>query len=130
MLISFIGMQLDGIKEYWSFCGEIEDLDVMRFPDTGRFKGIAFITYTTVSFETLVASCVFFRFGVHTIVFGAYVAATLLLTSAACTICCPVQQHCIWGSSCLLNLLQLHTLDIRSIPLLHISIEHMPLQHV
>ena len=40
--------QVDTIREYWSFCGEIEDLDVMRFPDTGRFKGIAFITYTTV----------------------------------------------------------------------------------
>lgn len=49
-------MQLDGIKEYWSFCGEIEDLDVMRFPDTGRFKGIAFITYTTVSFSPMPAS--------------------------------------------------------------------------
>lgn len=42
-------LQVDAIREYWSFCGEIEDLDVMRFPDTGRFKGIAFITYTTVS---------------------------------------------------------------------------------
>ncbi len=41
-------LQVDAIREYWSFCGEIEDLDVMRFPDTGRFKGIAFITYTTV----------------------------------------------------------------------------------
>lgn len=44
-------MQLDAIREYWGFCGEIEDLDVMRFPDTGRFKGIAFITYTTVRFS-------------------------------------------------------------------------------
>ncbi|KAL0035244.1 hypothetical protein WJX79_008227 [Trebouxia sp. C0005] len=39
--------EVDAIREYWSFCGEIEDLDVMRFPDTGRFKGIAFITYAT-----------------------------------------------------------------------------------
>ncbi|KAL0025223.1 hypothetical protein WJX77_008650 [Trebouxia sp. C0004] len=39
--------EVDAIREYWSFCGEIEDLDVMRFPDTGRFKGIAFITYVT-----------------------------------------------------------------------------------
>ena len=44
------GEQVDAIREYWGFCGEIEDLDVMRFPDTGRFKGIAFITYATVSF--------------------------------------------------------------------------------
>lgn len=42
-------LQVDAIREYWSFCGKIEDLDVMRFPDTGRFKGIAFITYATVS---------------------------------------------------------------------------------
>lgn len=27
----------------------MEDLDLMRFPDTGRFKGIAFITFATVS---------------------------------------------------------------------------------
>ena len=45
-------LQVDAIREYWSFCGEIEDLDVMRFPDTGRFKGIAFITYATVSSHT------------------------------------------------------------------------------
>jgi RNA recognition motif-containing protein len=35
------------IREYWGYCGEIESLDVMRFPDTGRFKGIAFITFAT-----------------------------------------------------------------------------------
>ena len=29
------------MRDYWSYCGEIEKLDVMRFPDTGRFKGIA-----------------------------------------------------------------------------------------
>ena len=49
-------LQVDAIREYWSFCGEIEDLDVMRFPDTGRFKGIAFITYATVSSHTLFPS--------------------------------------------------------------------------
>ncbi|KAK9820477.1 hypothetical protein WJX72_010755 [[Myrmecia] bisecta] len=38
----------EDIREYWSYCGEIEDLDIMRFPDTGRFKGIAFITFATV----------------------------------------------------------------------------------
>ena len=35
--------------EYWGYCGEIESLDLMRFPDTGRFKGICFITFKTVS---------------------------------------------------------------------------------
>lgn len=38
----------DDVREYWSYCGEIEDLDLMRFPDSGRFKGIAFITFATV----------------------------------------------------------------------------------
>ncbi len=41
-------MQEDDIREYWSYCGEIEEMDLMRFPDTGRFKGIAFITFKTV----------------------------------------------------------------------------------
>ena len=35
------------VHEYWSYCGEIESLDCMTFPDTGRFRGIAFITFTT-----------------------------------------------------------------------------------
>lgn len=35
------------VHEYWSFCGEIEGMDCMTFPDTGRFRGIAFITFTT-----------------------------------------------------------------------------------
>ena len=34
--------------DYWSYCGEIADLDLMRFPDSGRFRGIAFITFATV----------------------------------------------------------------------------------
>lgn len=36
------------MRDYWSYCGEIEDMDLMRFPDTGRFKGIAFITFADV----------------------------------------------------------------------------------
>ena len=36
------------MRQYWGYCGEIESLDLMRFPDTGRFKGIAFITFATV----------------------------------------------------------------------------------
>ena len=35
------------IREYWEYCGPIESLDIMTFPDTGRFKGIAFITFAT-----------------------------------------------------------------------------------
>ena len=41
--------QEDDVWEYWGYCGEIESLDLMRFPDTGRFKGICFITFKTVS---------------------------------------------------------------------------------
>lgn len=26
------------VEEYWSWCGEIEELDIMTFPDTGRFR--------------------------------------------------------------------------------------------
>lgn len=37
------------MREYWSYCGEIEDMDLMRFPDTNRFKGIAFITFVDVT---------------------------------------------------------------------------------
>ena len=37
----------EGIREYWGECGEIEGLDIMRFPDTGRFKGMVFITFAT-----------------------------------------------------------------------------------
>lgn len=37
----------DQVREYWSYCGDIESLDVMTFPDTGRFRGLAFITFKT-----------------------------------------------------------------------------------
>eukprot|EP00887_Chlorella_sp_A99_P005571 scaffold1.g5571.t1 len=30
------------VREYWEYCGEVEGLDLMTFPDTGRFRGIAF----------------------------------------------------------------------------------------
>ena len=33
------------VREYWSWCGEIEAMSLLRFPDTGRFRGIAFITF-------------------------------------------------------------------------------------
>ncbi len=39
---------LSQIWEYWGYCGEIESLDLMTFPDTGRFRGIVFITFKTV----------------------------------------------------------------------------------
>ena len=33
------------IQEYWEYCGEVEEVDMMTFPDSGRFRGIAFITF-------------------------------------------------------------------------------------
>ena len=48
-LLSCLCLQEDAIREFWEECGAVEDLDLMRFPDTGRFKGIAFITFATVS---------------------------------------------------------------------------------
>jgi nucleolin len=37
----------DQIQEYWSYCGEIESMDALTFPDTGRFRGLVYITFTT-----------------------------------------------------------------------------------
>ena len=45
------------MRDYWSYCGEIEDLDLMVFPDTGRFKGIAFITFAEVWRPVYTDSC-------------------------------------------------------------------------
>ena len=44
--------QEDDVWDYWGYCGDIESLDLMRFLDTGRFKGICFITFKTVSNHT------------------------------------------------------------------------------
>lgn len=46
------------MREYWSYCGEIESLSLMRFPDTNRFKGIAFITFATVASSPRACCCV------------------------------------------------------------------------
>lgn len=37
----------EDVRAYWEYCGEIESMDMMTFPDTGRFKGIVFITFKT-----------------------------------------------------------------------------------
>ncbi|CAM6086307.1 unnamed protein product [Calypogeia fissa] len=37
----------DDIHDYFTECGEISELDCMTFPDTGKFRGIAFITFKT-----------------------------------------------------------------------------------
>ena len=42
------------ISEYWSYCGEIESMDMLVFPDTQRFRGLVFITFKTVSSVVIV----------------------------------------------------------------------------
>ena len=42
------GLQEEDVRGFWEECGEVAEVDLMRFPDTGRFKGIAFITFGTV----------------------------------------------------------------------------------
>lgn len=32
-------------SQYWEFCGPVEEVDLMTFPDTGRFRGIAIVTF-------------------------------------------------------------------------------------
>ena len=46
---TWILLQEQDVREFWEECGEVGEVDLMRFPDTGRFKGIAFITFATVS---------------------------------------------------------------------------------
>lgn len=33
--------------EYWSYCGEIQSMDMLKFPDTGRFRGLAYVTFVS-----------------------------------------------------------------------------------
>lgn len=37
----------DEIRQCWNECGEIGDLTMLTFPDTGNFRGIVFITFAT-----------------------------------------------------------------------------------
>ena len=47
-LIRHHALQEADVREFWEECGAVEEADLMRFPDTGRFKGIAFITFAMV----------------------------------------------------------------------------------
>lgn len=40
----------DDIRSYFESCGSITDIDCMRFPDTGKFNGIAIITFRVSKF--------------------------------------------------------------------------------
>eukprot|EP00983_Pelagomonas_calceolata_P102483 1158811-Pelagomonas_calceolata.AAC.5 len=37
----------DDVRAYWEECGPIESMDLLRFKDSGRFNGAAFITFRT-----------------------------------------------------------------------------------
>lgn len=36
------------LRAVWGECGAVEALDMLTFADSGKFKGIAFITFATV----------------------------------------------------------------------------------
>lgn len=44
----------DDIHEFFQDCGTISELDCMIFPDTGRFRGIAFITFRVSSLSCII----------------------------------------------------------------------------
>lgn len=35
------------VREYWSYCGEVESMHLLSFADSGRFNGTAFVTFKT-----------------------------------------------------------------------------------
>ncbi len=35
------------VREYWGYCGEIESMDMLVFPDSGNFNGVMFVTFAT-----------------------------------------------------------------------------------
>ncbi|EFJ49066.1 hypothetical protein VOLCADRAFT_90315 [Volvox carteri f. nagariensis] len=35
------------VREYWSYCGEVESMHLLTFPDSGNFNGTAYITFKT-----------------------------------------------------------------------------------
>ena len=37
----------EDVKAYWEECGPIESMDLLRFKDSGRFNGAAFVTFKT-----------------------------------------------------------------------------------
>lgn len=51
------GFSESQVAEFWEYCGAIESLDLLTFPDTGRFRGIAFITFATEEGYTAALAC-------------------------------------------------------------------------
>lgn len=40
----------DDIRSYFESCGSITEIDCMKFPDSGKFKGIAIISFRVSQF--------------------------------------------------------------------------------
>lgn len=41
----------DDIRYYFESCGTITDVDCMKFPDTGKFRGIAIISFKVIIYD-------------------------------------------------------------------------------
>eukprot|EP00270_Netrium_digitus_P016254 TRINITY_DN580_c0_g1_i1.p1 TRINITY_DN580_c0_g1~~TRINITY_DN580_c0_g1_i1.p1 ORF type:complete len:393 (+),score=115.65 TRINITY_DN580_c0_g1_i1:70-1248(+) len=39
----------DGIRSYFEGCGSVESVELLTFPDSGRFRGIAFVTFKSMT---------------------------------------------------------------------------------
>lgn len=50
----------DDIRSYFESCGTITEVDCMCFPETGKFRGIAIISFK-VSTKSLYISFIFFK---------------------------------------------------------------------
>lgn len=37
----------EDVRAYWEYCGPIESMDLLKFKDSGRFNGAAFVTFAT-----------------------------------------------------------------------------------
>jgi len=48
------------VRAYWEECGPIETMDLLKFKDTGRFNGAAFITFQTEVLLAYIAMDVMF----------------------------------------------------------------------
>ena len=41
----------DDVRYYFEGCGTINDVDCMKFPDTGKFRGIAIISFEVIIYD-------------------------------------------------------------------------------
>ena len=57
----------DDIRSYFEGCGTITEVDCMKFPESGKFRGIAIINFKVVTFldEFMYFSCAYVCFLIH-----------------------------------------------------------------